>query len=572
MPILRRSLGITLSASLVAIALLVAAPAPALAATWVVDDDAVQCPDRTHTTIQDAVNDASPGDTIEVCAGTYTENVVLNKSLTLNGAQAGVDACGRDAADESTVSPALIPAPRTLELRTGSAVSIIDGFTFLGGSRAIESTSGPINDLQLLNNRIHGFTNAGVFLNDTGLNITVHQNEIDGTSKVGGGGLVHLDTDNFDGFWFTNNCVVNGTAGTGFFVDGTRNVDENTTGARTPQFTGNFIDNNGTGTNLGRGAWGGGPISGNTFSNNRFDGLQGGPKNSLISENTFDNNGRSGLALTSFGNVNPNFSGTGMTAGAQGNNIAQNCFTGNGFLQAGEGIFFSSAQAANTISTNVAHQNNIFDNATGARYVGAETIDAEQNWWGSSTGPTHVNNPGGTGDAVVDVGDGIDYDPFLTSVVSGTLCVPPPPPLPPTGKATGGGQVPVPEGRGSFGFNARLDEGEATGHLNYRNHVTRAHLNCTVTTFIELSPTTATFSGTCNPQSSADSFTAHVEDHGEPGKDSDVFEITYNGITEGGTLTAGNIQIGSEPAAAASSTGNDAATAATLTAGSITIE
>ena len=130
------------------------------------------------------------------------------------------------------------------------------------------------------------------------------------------------------------------------------------------------------------------------------------------------------------------------------------------------------------------------------------------------------------------------------------------------GVATGGGQVPVPGGRGSFGFNARLDdEGDASGHLNYRNHVTGAHLNCTVDVFTELTPTTATFSGTCNEQSSAEEFTAHVEDHEEPGKGSDVFEITYEGSTgtEGGTLTAGNIQIRAESTAAASSSDADTA-------------
>lgn len=41
------------------------------AATLLVDDDAVQCPTRTHASIQLAVNAATPGDTIDVCPGTY---------------------------------------------------------------------------------------------------------------------------------------------------------------------------------------------------------------------------------------------------------------------------------------------------------------------------------------------------------------------------------------------------------------------------------------------------------------------------------------------------------------------
>ena len=525
----------------------------ASAATWVVDDDLVQCPAANFTSIQAAINAASSGDTIDVCPGTYSENLVLNKSLTLLGAQGGVNACGRMAPDESVVTPPLIfAAPQILELLTGSAGSIIDGFTFLGGTRAIESNTGPINDLQLLNNRIHGFTNAGVFLDDPGLNITTNQNEIDGTMKVGGGGLFHLDTDNFDGFWFTNNCVVNGITGTGFFVDGARNVDQSTAGARLPQFTGNFIDNNGTGANLGRGAWGDGPISGNTFSDNRFDGLQGGPKNSLISANSFDNNGRVGLALTSFGNVNPNFSGPGMTAGAQGNNIRQNCFTANGFVAVpppGSGISFSITQFPGTISTNVVNENNIFGNFIGARYLGSETINAEMNWWGSPTGPTHPNNPGGTGDSVVDNGPlvpgDIDYDPFRTTPAGGTPCISTPPP---SGKVTGGGQINVVGGRGSFGFNARQDDGVGSGHLTYHNHATGAQLNCTVTAITMLTTTTAEFSGTCTADSTSPSFSAHVEDHGEPGaQNMDRFVITYGAITEGGTIRSGNIQIHTRP-------------------------
>ena len=63
--------------------------------------------------------------------------------------------------------------------------------------------------------------------------------------------------------------------------------------------------------NLGRFAFGSlaapvpGPYAGtiinNTFSNNAFDGLQGGVQHTLITQNTFSGNGRSGLALTGFG-------------------------------------------------------------------------------------------------------------------------------------------------------------------------------------------------------------------------------------------------------------------------------
>src|SRR6185503_5928669 len=42
-----------------------------------------------YTTIQAAINAASAGDTISIGAGTSTENVVVNQSVTLQGAGAG---------------------------------------------------------------------------------------------------------------------------------------------------------------------------------------------------------------------------------------------------------------------------------------------------------------------------------------------------------------------------------------------------------------------------------------------------------------------------------------------------
>jgi parallel beta-helix repeat protein len=48
-----------------------------------VDDDKVQCPTAAYTSIQAAVNAAKSGDLIRVCAGTYREQVVIDKSLSL---------------------------------------------------------------------------------------------------------------------------------------------------------------------------------------------------------------------------------------------------------------------------------------------------------------------------------------------------------------------------------------------------------------------------------------------------------------------------------------------------------
>jgi len=51
--------------------------------TWHVDDDLQDYPDADFAKIQDAVNAAGARDTIIVYPGTYTENVNVNKSLTI---------------------------------------------------------------------------------------------------------------------------------------------------------------------------------------------------------------------------------------------------------------------------------------------------------------------------------------------------------------------------------------------------------------------------------------------------------------------------------------------------------
>ncbi len=338
-----------------------------------------------YCTIQSAINAASNGDIILADAGTYNENVVLNKSIVLTGAQNGVNACGRSAS-ESIISG----AGTLLVLNTGCAGAVIDGFTFSGGIRSIESTSGPLNNLIIKNNRFIGFTGNAIFLNDNGTDITLDQNSVDGTSKAGAGDLIHLDTDGFNGFYLTNNCITNGPTATGFFVDGNHNVAPSAN--RSPLISGNTITFCATGANLGTRAFGSftltnaGAITRNDFSNNTFDGLQGGMQHVLINENTFSNNGRSGLALTSFGN-------TGADRGAQNSTIRNNFFFGN----VREDLFISSTQAAGTQATNVVHENSLLSTMA-ITYNGTEVVDATCNWFGSTSPAviaTKITNPAG---------------------------------------------------------------------------------------------------------------------------------------------------------------------------------
>lgn len=68
---------------LVSVALASFVVGAASARVWHVDDDLMDFPRADFTSIQAAINAASPGDSIIVHDGTYHENVVINKSLRL---------------------------------------------------------------------------------------------------------------------------------------------------------------------------------------------------------------------------------------------------------------------------------------------------------------------------------------------------------------------------------------------------------------------------------------------------------------------------------------------------------
>jgi hypothetical protein len=72
-----------------------------------------------------------------------------------------------------------------------------------------------------------------------------------------------------------------------------------------------------------------------------------------------------------------------------------------------------NAITATGASNPVIHYNDIFKNAGyGVKNVNKSfNIAAQNNWWGSNTGPTHSGNPGGTGQAVT---DSVNYMPFGT--------------------------------------------------------------------------------------------------------------------------------------------------------------
>ena len=68
-----------LGIALAAVAAVLVMAAPASAATWIVDDNGLDCLNANQVSIQAAVAAAAPGDNIQVCRGVYNEEVDINK-------------------------------------------------------------------------------------------------------------------------------------------------------------------------------------------------------------------------------------------------------------------------------------------------------------------------------------------------------------------------------------------------------------------------------------------------------------------------------------------------------------
>ena len=60
------------------------APSEVVGATIIVGQNLVVCPGAQFAKIQDAVNAATPGDTIQICPGVYAEQVSIGKALQVN--------------------------------------------------------------------------------------------------------------------------------------------------------------------------------------------------------------------------------------------------------------------------------------------------------------------------------------------------------------------------------------------------------------------------------------------------------------------------------------------------------
>ena len=141
-------------------------PVPPPAGALVTGTAGPDCPSPTYSTIQAAINGASAGATIYVCAGTYNESPTINKPLTLDGAQYDVDARARAGSTETVVDGA-----GGISYTPGATSGTVNGFTIQGyaGTAGAIDAVGVGSGWRFVNDVIDVSTGAGVYFNTGGV-------------------------------------------------------------------------------------------------------------------------------------------------------------------------------------------------------------------------------------------------------------------------------------------------------------------------------------------------------------------------------------------------------------------
>ncbi len=147
-------------------------------------------------TIQNAINQSSVGDVIQVSAGIYRENLVITQSVSLQGANQGISGFDTRAA-ETIIQPGTTNISNGIVIDISSSNVTIDGFTISGNNDLLTGPGSTIFDaLQgiYLNATGTDFSNLviknNVFANFPRDNTPAAGNNIDGTATILSGALV----------------------------------------------------------------------------------------------------------------------------------------------------------------------------------------------------------------------------------------------------------------------------------------------------------------------------------------------------------------------------------------------
>ena len=318
-----------------------------------------------YKTIQKAINCAVAGDTILVAMGTYNENVMINKALTLLGANAGVDARNPRGA-ESIVNGGGVSAP----IGMSASGSVVDGFKLVAGQNGLGAGVwiGGVTNTQVLNNVMTDNTIGLAII--SACPCMVRHNLFTANNRTGAAGGKALYVENTNGLTFDGNTIVSHTN------------DIPIVFASTPPTS---LHYNVT-------------FSGNTIYGNTYNGAY------FLSVNTG----------TLYAN---NFVGNGLYFVGGNHNIT---VTTNNFSYGNPAVAIDLRMDGYNYGPNsniLINFNRFIANSPYAinlvrNYVGI--LNVEHNWWGCNYGPG-ATGQGCTRVADVNHGSAIDADPWLIS-------------------------------------------------------------------------------------------------------------------------------------------------------------
>jgi parallel beta-helix repeat protein len=349
---------------------------PVVAKRLVVDVGKLACPAAAYTSIQAAVNAASPGDEIHICKGIYVEQVVIQKPLDIdtdNGATLMPSAMLQNSTslfDSSPLAVALLVANTTSVSIDGlivdgsnSGISACSpdlfGIAFQNASGNIRHTTvrnfklasnlngcqsgsgifvqsggGQISDVTIDSNSVHDFQKNGITADEAGSQVSIRSNVVTGLGpttgaaqngiQIGFGAAGSIDRNTVtNNLWSpctsTTNCAAVATNILVAQSDGVT-VSDNTVAVSQ---VGIFIDGNSA------------DLSGNQSSaNSVFDGIRLQGNSNQARQNTVFNASESGIFLDG------------------DNNVIRN----NSITEASIGILKTTASSGNLI-----HSNSIFD-------------------------------------------------------------------------------------------------------------------------------------------------------------------------------------------------------------------
>ncbi|HXI24418.1 MAG TPA: Ig-like domain repeat protein [Pyrinomonadaceae bacterium] len=393
-------------------------------------------------TIQGAVNAASSGDTINIAAGSYPEQVTISKSLTIVGADKAttmlttpaslVSGIGGnlillqiDTAANVEVSGITIAGPRIfagcsaqifygvyvaggailnlhdaavtdIRLQNPALAGCQDGIAIRAGSQALGQTA----TVTVNNSTITGYQKSAVIVDGTGSSGTITNNVITGLGlentaenaiQISRSAAATISGNTITGNQCSNTSCgpdpVTQSFGTGVLIFSTSGVI---------QINNNTISTNDTGV------YNNDPnttISGNTMVGNRFNGIFLDQGNATVTGNTFSGPMNVGVIAVSFNGNGGNSSGT---------------LTGNTITGAGIGLQLIDETGADAfVPQMTAHFNRIVATTTAISNAQNEPVNFENNWWGCNAGP------GNAGCGAVS-GTAADFNPWFVVAASAT--------------------------------------------------------------------------------------------------------------------------------------------------------